>query len=1010
MSGNYQFLPWVRQGAATLISREESMAPDLSAVVKQSVYLRVNDELNTKAIQLRFYSPGDVTGIHRRLITRTDPTPWSRGFSPNYFPLIEFASPDFPWLFTPVRANAQERLRPWLCLVVVPIKEGIQITHDPKHPLAVLRIEAPALPAEELPDLSESWAWAHTQVALNEGDDIKTVLKDQPEKNLSRLLCPRRLQPDQLYYACLVPTFEIGRKAGLGVPIDEEVEPTLQPAWLSGDLAPEEIELPIYYHWEFRTGAKNDFETLVKKLQFRPLPPGVGTRDMVATNLPFQLPDLGVLTLEGALRAPQTDVYSPSPFEKTGLIMTLATSSYGEELEKEPVSEAIRKAFDENGITLSEFALIIKEEQDNLYTIPDPEGKTYYLYQEPEFIWVYDLPREFAESLRTVLNYGQQLHTDLEEDPIVAPPLYGSLQAAQKLVPEDGEAPHWFRQLNLDPRQRAVAGYGTLVVQDQQDQLVAAAWEQLGDGSANQSLIQLQASQEVNQAIYQKNFRIISGEDQDETPEDIAYLQLAGQALSSIKSTLDNSENGARTIPGKQLYGEKYHIRSRIKQTSLPDKVLTSEFRKIVRRRGNIVKRIQSVKAEEAPQLMPHLKKFLKNRGRRNPFDIDERLIVFDEHHGGHKGGGGIFAKIRERYHRYLNRMKDIPDPVPQVDTLEAEVHEIKEDFIRQLNPKRNMEQLAKYVVPKVSQIIKDNDVMVSERGAEAQSEDYQIEPIIVAPQFHRPMYEPLAEISKELLLPGLDHIPENTVTLLQSNPRFIEAYMVGLNHEMSREMLWREYPSHERASYFPQFWNKLGKQASDTIDHYIHTWNPESQLGQNFPLSTVPAEEQLVILIRGELLQRFPSATIFLAKTTDPIHDLPRSGDHRADPAFHGYVEPDITFFGFEISLKEVNASDDWYLFIQEHPTEPRFGLEVGNMEQSSSLNSWRNLSWLHLVENEEELEVINYLSLAHLPPTDFDSLVKWGKNGAHMAWITFQNPFRIGIPVKTLLNKDEA
>ena len=59
--------------------------------------------------------PGHVIGIDPRQIVRTDPAPGSRDFEPNYFPLIEFDEPTLPWLFTPAGADAQARLRPWLC-------------------------------------------------------------------------------------------------------------------------------------------------------------------------------------------------------------------------------------------------------------------------------------------------------------------------------------------------------------------------------------------------------------------------------------------------------------------------------------------------------------------------------------------------------------------------------------------------------------------------------------------------------------------------------------------------------------------------------------------------------------------------------------------------------------------------------------------------------------------------------------------------------------------------------
>src|SRR2546423_3163266 len=67
---------------------------------------------------------------------------------------------------------------------------------------------------------------------------------------------------------------------------------------------------------------------------------------------------------------------------------------------------------------------------------------------------------------------------------------------------------------------------------------------------------------------------------------------------------------------------------------------------------------------------------------------------------------------------------------------------------------------------------------------------------------------EPLKNLSSELLLPNINFIPPNSITLLETNQKFIEAYMVGLNHEFAREILWREYPSTLRGSYFRQFWD----------------------------------------------------------------------------------------------------------------------------------------------------------------------------------------------------------
>ena len=142
----------------------------------------------------------------------------ARAFEPNFLACIDFDRPDFPWLFTPASANAENRLRPWVCLIVVRRQDGVTLTVNARRPLPVLTIDRPAVPRDELPDLASAWAWAHAQVAPFEGA-LDAALQAHPERSLSRLICPRRLEPSASYYACVVPAFEAGRIAGLGQPV-----------------------------------------------------------------------------------------------------------------------------------------------------------------------------------------------------------------------------------------------------------------------------------------------------------------------------------------------------------------------------------------------------------------------------------------------------------------------------------------------------------------------------------------------------------------------------------------------------------------------------------------------------------------------------------------------------------------------------------------------------------------------------------------------------------------------
>src|SRR4029450_6614293 len=63
-------------------------------------------------------------------------------------------------------------------------------------------------------------------------------------------------------------------------------------------------------------------------------------------------------------------------------------------------------------------------------------------------------------------------------DLVLSPPLYGRWHAAVSTV--EGGSPAWLRRLNLDPRYRAVAALGTRIVQEHQEDLMAAAWRQVG--------------------------------------------------------------------------------------------------------------------------------------------------------------------------------------------------------------------------------------------------------------------------------------------------------------------------------------------------------------------------------------------------------------------------------------------------------------------------------------------------------------------------------------------------
>jgi hypothetical protein len=281
------------------------------------------------------------------------------------------------------------------------------------------------------------------------------------------------------------------------------------------------------------------------------------------------------------------------------------------------------------------------------------------------------------------------------------------------------------------------------------------------------------------------------------------------------------------------------------------------------------------------------------------------------------------------------------------------------------------------------------------------------LDPILPAPDLPAPTYRYLTDYDKTRFLPGIDQIPNNTMTLLETNPRFIEAFLIGLNHEMNRELLWRTYPTDQRGTPFRHFW---GWADGNPDINPIHTWRRNAPLGSQ----TRGAEEggQLVLLIRGEVLFRYPN-TIVYAWRAEPNPDRPGKVRLKKDPdlatdlkrpVFSGQFPPDYTLVGFDLTDKEVNEGSGWYFVLEEQPTEPRFGLD----ESSSSSPLFRRR---RTTSDDLTWETVNIppgvhlaISSSGLDNRSFDNAT-FGANSAHLARITLQKPMRVAIHSRSIL-----
>jgi hypothetical protein len=937
------FLPWLRRGAAAAFAQPDTLGGQQPGVASANVELVINSGAASVRVPIRVMGPGHVTGLDSRQIVRTDPAPGSRGFEPNYLPLIEFDDATVPWLFTPASANAQARLRPWLVLVVLRLQPGVTVRVPRGEPLPVLEIRPPAMPTLELPDLADSWAWAHAQVTAPPQAPIEllqSIIATRPELSVSRLLCPRLLQPDTEYVACVVPAFELGRKAGLGVPITKADETALEPAWRSGAAAPTSLDLPVFHHWQFATGAGGDFESLALLLRPRPVPASVGRRpiDVSSSGLALDPPIFPgtTLALDGALRPVRaTDAPWPAEARKTDLRNALAA--------------------------------------------------------------VLNLPAAVTGG-----------------EPLLAPPLYGAAQARRDRV-DPNVTTRWFEQLNLDPMLRAVAGFGTRAIQQHQEALMASAWTQAGDlARVNQYLRQCQLGCAVAASLHVRHFAPMAPD---------TGLQVFAPAHARLASAAAAAGTGRANELAARLRAtglSRSAFGSTLRRLARPRGALNRRVERTVAATTAVrVAVVPTVTRTEfvlgALQPTAVLARSVVNPPRLVTFDAVAASLAPPRTDVLYSEGTATAVSAAPRrpdfafvplpvatvlpprvtptvppvvvVRRSLRRPGDPPElpepeeptePVPRpprIDSADARVFRVvARAHLARFRPERLIPQLPVTNFTGTIRAAFDEVLLQSEPGrtfaARARAvvlvpgmaprpESEVLEPLPWAPRFEQPMAEALAELSPELLLPGIEAVLPNTVVPLATNTPFVQAFMVGLNSEMTRELLWRGFPAALDATFFDRFWDaRSTPDAPPDVEPAIAAWG-DRPLGTGTSANPPGAKpERFVVLVRSELLRRYPNALIY-AVTPGP----PRT---ERQPVFSGALPPDVRFFGFDFGVEAIRGGA---IVIQEQPTEPRFGIDVGTPTNAGT----------HLAASEP--------------------------NAARMAEQTRQLPVRITLPAALLL-----
>ncbi len=963
----YSFLPWVRQGIGAQIKPEDTASPPPERPkVKLSLTLEGTPEVVGEPVslvvskQVSLYGPGDVIGIDRRAVVRVEPPNWVTDFEPNYVASIDFYDEDLPWRFTPpLKATESNpaRLRPWICLIVLAEGEFEKMPFPPKQgdrypnrPLPAIRLVG----NPPLPPSGQTWAWAHVHVnaelsLLKPMQDLCDKLAENPDLAFSRLICPRRLRPKTAYHAFVIPAFEVGRLAGLGV--DTTGKDGLIAAWGGA----EQTEFPVYYRWYFRTGERGDFEYQVKLLQPRTLDTAIGTRLM--------------------------DCQDPAPtMETPGFVLGL------------------------------EGALMTNSAASTEWPSRDSNE-----------------PPEFQQKLIHYLDLSYELQTGTDDDPAVTAPVYGCWHAGARSVGNYVARPwwqhwkeRWLDELNLDPRWRVAAGLGALVVQQNQEKYMEAAWRQVGQIKAvNRVLKHAQLAREISAVYYARNLKALAPDAQLWITRSVHARVLKDDHAPTIWQTLRDSYLGQGALD----WG----------------------FRKLVRPRGPLMCRLAGGQSMPAYQFLAaidsgRITAATEKRPAENMFTVRrtaESLIPA-------KRNAILGMLAEEKMTR--KQIEQTPPPQGFKVTLPGQSMEVGQadsfraallDAHARLQSKMPAPALrTKNVISNAAnrmQAALDPQTTIQARiqASCASLAEYQaaaqdpLAPVMACPDFPEPMYKALRDLSLDLLSPNLGLIPPNTVAMLETNRRFIEAYMVGLNHEMNRELLWREYPTDQRGTCFRQFWEAIGPVNAETAAQQkdikpISAWDTDSVLGDHDPRElSQEKENRIVLVIRGDFLKKFPLAAINARrakwKVQEPKGREPDFNGISLDPIFRADVGTDITFLGFDLTKDQAcheNGGLGWFIVFQERPGELRFGLDEASGPVIQDADTWSDLSWGHLAANQGDFDQFEYVDLT--PPLDRPQKqphvtnsggIQWFNHSADMACIFYQQPMRVAIHAKYLL-----
>lgn len=1032
------FLPWARRGFARAISATKTTADRANAAVTFAVKL-ASDAQAAIETSARLLGPADVVGIDTTQFLKTDPRANSFDFETNYLASVDLRAPDLPWMFTPWTHDNQ-RLEPWIALIVLEKSGDDLVRSDPTKPLPYVTLKSTA----ELPNLAQSWAWAHVQVAgAATQAEARAKLDSTPADCLSRLICPRRLQDRKTYVACVVPAFEVGRKAGLGIPLtpaDLTGAASVRFAWTTAPAATEPFDLPVYYSWEFGTGAGGDFEALVLGLQ-RPSQP------TPQSGVPLGRRTLTVVAPPSWPAVPA----EPPPAFFEGTLQPIGTAA-----QNPPALAAFTARLVD---ALNTDVPGAANAGDLELPLPPPLYGRWHAARSKvpnandAKAWVRTL--NLDPGLRAAAGLGARIVQEQQESLMAAAwKQVGEIELANQLL-RQGQLARSASVALYTRRFEDMAAATLLPLAGPVAARVVDRWspEAEANKTAKETLAAHVRASAVSPAILSAQFRratrargplarrfgsrgpwmadiirrwndgAITPDRGRQRPPGTGTVDDVARATDglcrldpSLLATTRGTAFGPSEVLGAEVAAFAQSLRATVAAVAPYSELsnIVTQFARMV----TILQRALSGARADWRAALEALRRMLQMRAAMSSAlaragldaaaaaDIPPRIDALRSWVEQTFFAAPTPAESLKSQSRFLLDMalidaqKGMPPCPPELPPgkPKLDLAYIAATLLRRLDPKRTIAARVKARI----------DLGGRAFAFHTQPDGDDLEPVMAAPRFDLPMYKPLAELSPHFLLPGLEGVARNSIGLLQSNRRFIEAFMTGLNHGMAAELLWREFPTDQRGTYFRFFWDGgLAAQPSPDIRDLSDWTGP---LGANQP--PMAAANPAVLVVRGDLPRRFPRVLIFLQKAvwTGAGAAARRTLDaETVFPAFSGTLSTDTSFLGFPaLDASDLVGSEDpaandpgYFLVLQEPIGELRFGFNETTREQPEG--NWRDLSWPEVAVANQHIDLAGALPA---PPADAHGTTFGpASDAAQIAYILLQRPVKLAVHASDLL-----